>query len=252
MLVLLVVILRLLIRRDLSFQIEAPPYANMPALAPSSNAGRRQGWQFHANNDLPPPYHAEEGSTHIRKLLTGMDGRKFGNWKIAGLRLNQYDQYGRISRSEVIAAPRMVRRLNKAAEQAPTLDPEQMRQRLSRAARPLTRQFAGRINKRSSMLPVALDLRFEGVHGEVRIFFELFQLDHGRWQPVDTWEPEMMVRGGVIHENFTYTLRGLQQGETFKVFSQRLADDLTRLLTAMLAQEAPQEPVSEDTATTHG
>ena len=61
MALLLIVIVRLLFRRRPVFQIEAPPYANMPMLATSTNAGRRQGWQFHAQNDLPPPHHAAEG-----------------------------------------------------------------------------------------------------------------------------------------------------------------------------------------------
>src|SRR5690606_7456700 len=68
-LVLFLLILRLLFRRQPRFELHLPPYANVPPMAPSTNAGRRQGWQFHAQNDLPPPYPANEGSTHIRKLL---------------------------------------------------------------------------------------------------------------------------------------------------------------------------------------
>jgi hypothetical protein len=248
MLLLLILVLRLLLRRDPKFAVEPPPYANMPTLSPSSNAGRRQGWQFHANSDLAPPYHAEEGATHIRKVLTGMEGGKLLNWQIEGLRLSQYDQYGRISRSEVIARPRTLRRLNRIAGKAREADVEveKLQRRLDGVVKPLARRLRSNINRRSSTLPIAMDLRFEGGHGEVRIFFELYQLDHGRWQRVDAWEPEMMVRGTAIHENFTYTLRGLQPGEEFKDFTPRLADDMVQLLLAMLGHE--QKPVAEDTA----
>ena len=102
LLLLLLVVVRLLFRRDPSFSIQLPPYANVPPMSPATDAGRRQGWQFHAQNDLLPPRPANEGSTHIRKILIGIDGEKLSNWEIAGLRLSQYDQYGRVTRSEVI------------------------------------------------------------------------------------------------------------------------------------------------------
>jgi hypothetical protein len=177
-----------------------------------------------------------------------MEGGKLLNWQIEGLRLSQYDQYGRISRSEVIARPRTLRRLNRIAGKAREADVEveKLQRRLDGVVKPLARRLRSNINRRSSTLPIAMDLRFEGGHGEVRIFFELYQLDHGRWQRVDAWEPEMMVRGTAIHENFTYTLRGLQPGEEFKDFTPRLADDMVQLLLAMLGHE--QKPVAEDTA----
>ncbi len=236
--VLFLVILRLLFRRRRpGFELHVPPYANVPPMAPSSTGGRRQGWQFHAQNDQVPPYPSNEGATHIRKLLIGIDGLKLGNWSVTGMRMNQYDQYGRIARSEVIAARKHCRSLTKTAEKAPGLTEEQIGRRMRPIAKALVNQFQRKVNPRSAMLPIALDLAFQGVHGEVRIRFELFYLEQGRWRLVDSWEPEMTVAGKTIHENFTYSLHGLRQGEAFRPFTRRLQDDLTNLLTDMLKHE---------------
>lgn len=245
MLVLLIVLLRLLFRRQNRFELHLPPYANIPPMAPSTTAGRRQGWQIHAQNDLPPPYPANEGATHIRKLLTGIDNIKLANWQISGLRISQYDQYGRVARSEVIGTPGLCRRLSKAADRAPSLTEEQISRRVRPVARALASQFRRKINPRSAMLPIALDIAFQGVHGEVRIRFELFYLEQGRWRLVDTWEPEMTVSGKAIHENFTYTLHGQRQGEPLKLFVRRLQDDLSVTLTDMLRHEPADTGRSE-------
>ena len=71
MVVLLLIILRLIFQRKPRFSVQLPPYANAQPLPSSTNAGRRQGWQFHAQNDLLPPIPANEGATHVRKRLTG-------------------------------------------------------------------------------------------------------------------------------------------------------------------------------------
>ncbi len=243
MLLLLVIILRLIFQRTPRFAVQMPPYANAQPLPTSSTGGRRQGWQFHAQNDLSPPTPANEGATHVRKRLTGVDGIKLSDWKITGLRLSQYDQYGRVTRSEVIATRKYSRRLSKIARKAPDLSEDRIRRRVRPVARFLVRQFKRRINKRSAMLPLALDVSFEGGHGEVRILFELFYLEQGRWRKVDSWEPEMMVPGKVIHENFTYSLYGMGQGETLRDFTRRLPDNLTQILTDMLKPD--QQPTME-------
>ena len=243
MFLLLVIILRLIFQRKPRFSVQLPPYANAQPLSAATNAGRRQGWQFHAQNDLAPPIPANEGATHVRKRLTGVDGIKFSDWKITGLRLSQYDQYGRVSRSEVIADRKFARRLTAIARKAPDLTED----RISRRVRPMSRALVGklknRINKRSAMLPLALDLSFEGGHGEVRILFELFYLEQGRWRKVDSWEPDMMIPGKVIHENFTFSIAGMRQGETFRDFTRRLPDDLTQVMTDML--KADRQPATE-------
>lgn len=247
MLLLLVVILRLLFRRQPRFQVLPPPYANVPPQPPSSNSGRRQGWQFHAQNDLPPPTPANEGATHIRKLLIGMNGAALENWNITGLRLSQYDQYGRVSRSEVIAKSGVARKLTKIAARAGESPDEQIERRVRSLAGPLARQFARKIDKRNAMLPVALDLSFQGVHGEVRILFELFYMEQGRWKKVDSWEPEMTVMGKTIHEAITYSLSGLHSGEVFKTFPSRLQEDMTRVLCDMLKHNQHITPARTDT-----
>lgn len=235
--ILFIVILRLLFREKPRFVLHAPPYASVPPMAPSTNAGRRQGWQFHAQNDQAPPYPANEGSTHVRKLLIGVDGIKLSNWEIVGMRMNQYDQYGRIARSEVVAPRKLCRSLSKTAERAPSLSEEQVSRRMRPIAGKLVSQLRRKINARSAMLPIALDIAFQGVHGEVRIRFELFYLEQGRWRMVDAWEPEMTVAGRAIHENYSYSLVGLRQGEPYNTFARRLQDDLTNVLTDMLKQE---------------
>ena len=208
-------------------------------MAPSTTAGRRQGWQAHAQNDLAPPSPSDEGSTHIRKLLTGLEGQKLNNWEVTGVRMNQYDQYGRVARSEVVATRDITRRLNKTIDRAADLDEDQISRRVRPVARKLVGQFRRKISPRSAMLPIAIDIAFQGVHGEVRIRFELYYLEQGRWRLVDLWEPEMTVSGRMIHENFTYSLSGLRPGEPQNTFSRRLQDDLTTVLTEMLRHEPP-------------
>lgn len=244
LLLLLLIVVRLFFRRDPSFSIQLPPYANVPPMSSATDAGRRQGWQFHAQNDLLPPRPANEGSTHIRKILVGIDGEKLSNWEIAGLRLSQYDQYGRVTRSEVIAKNKLARQLSKVAAKAISRTDEQITRQVKPISRSLVKQLRRKVNKRSAMLPIALDIRFEGIHGEVKILFELYYMEQGRWKQVDSWEPEMTVTGRTLHENFTYTLNGLHPGEEFRNFPKRLQDDLNNLLTDLLKHNQPQQPSS--------
>jgi hypothetical protein len=248
-----ILILRLLFQRPPSFGAWQPPYANMPWLDPGTPAGRRQGWQQHAQNDSPPPPPSGEGATHVRKLLTGMDGVKLANWRVTAIRLNQYDQYGRVARSEVIASRRQANRINGVIKRAPTLNQDQLARRLNPVARSLAIHFRKKITPRNAMLPLALDIRLQGGHGEVRIFFELYIVQHSHWRLVDQWEPEMTVTGKIIQESFTYTLFGLHPGEPFKDFSQRLQNDLTLTLVEMVRpanstnQETPGKGINRVT-----
>ena len=237
LLALLIMLLRLLFRRPPVFGSEAPPYAGAATLDPNTTAGRRQSWQQIAQNDAPPIGPAVEGAAHIRKLLLGMDGVRLSNWRITGVRLSQYDQYGRVTRSQMIAPRGSVRRLNRIIRRGGDLNQEQLVKRLRPIARGLAGRFRRRINPRGAFLPVALDLRFQGVHGEVRIVFELFGASEGQWQFIDRWDPEMTVTERVIHEVFTYSLHGLRPGETFKAFGPRLTDDIVAVLAAMIAAE---------------
>jgi hypothetical protein len=233
MLLIVLLILRVVFQRSPAFGNWQPPYATMPPLDPNSTYGRRQLWQQHAqNNVLPVP--CKPGSIQARKVLLGMDGGYLSGWRIMALRMTQYDMYGRVSRSQVLAPRGAVRRLDRAARKAPELDRQQLSRRVRPAARALARRFRKKLNKRSAMLPVALDVRFQGTHGEVRILFELHECRQGQPDKIDHWEPEMTVLGKTIYESYTFTIYGQSGGESFREFRKRLQEDIERVLTDML------------------
>jgi hypothetical protein len=248
LLIALLIIRLLMPRKPRGFGAWNPPYAALPVYDPHTTAGRRQGWQSFAQNDQPPLSAASDGATHIRKLLVGKTGASLENWRVAGLRLSQYDQYGRIARSEVIAPGGVARRLDRAARQAARLDAAGLVQRTQPVAAALVRRFRRQINQRTAMLPVALDIRLQGLHGEVRIVFELYHNQRGHWRIVDQWEPEMTVTEKAIHESYTYTFHGARPDETLKAFYPRLTDDIARALAEMIVR-APAALLSQDTPT---
>lgn len=229
------VILRLLFQQPPTMSAWQPPYALMPVLDPNSSAGRRQLWQPHAQNDaLVGP--CAPDNYHIRKLVLGTDGATLAGWHVTGLRLSQYDMYGRVTRSQVIAPASLVRQLDRLARRGPKLDTE----RATRAARPiaarLVRTLAGRLSKQNAMLALALDVRLRGTHGDVRILFELYGCNAAGWMMVDQWEPEVIVMNGSILENFTYTLYGKRPDETMKQFRKRLFEEIARGLGEMVTR----------------
>ncbi len=223
------VIARLLFQRKPEFANWQPSYATMAYHPPDSIAGRRQAWQQHAQNGsiLAPP---TPNAVHAVKRLVGMDGVKLSGWHITGIRISQYDMYGRVSRSEVIAPRALVRHLDRLAHKNTPTNRDKLRRPLRGIATQLLRPFYKKMNKRNAILPVALDMRFEGKHGEVRIIFELYQYQHGKWQPIDSWEPEMTVIGRNIQESYTYTINGKIGDETLKEYHKRLLEDVVWLL----------------------
>ena len=230
------IVLRLLFSRAPVFPNWQPPYTTSTYLDPNSLPGRRALWQPHAQSDaLPIPCYP--GSFSARKLLTDMNGEKLGGWQVLGIRLNQYDMYGRVSRSQVIGDPRMVKRLNALAKRSKRLTLKAATRQTRGIAQKLTNELRKKLNKRAAMLPIALDVRFDGRHGAVRITFELHQCAGDGYQLIDTWQPEMVVttQGGIIHENFTYTLSGQQQGEKRGAFVKRLRADIGNTLAALIA-----------------
>jgi hypothetical protein len=234
LLLIIIVILRLIFQRPPAFGAWQPPYANVPWLDPNTTQGRRQGWQQYAQNDFSPFAPPTEGATYVRKLLTGLDGEKLGNWRVMGLRISQYDQYGRVARSQIILSKRQSRRVDGIAKRAQKLNADQLGRKLRPVARSLANQLRKKVSARSAMLPLALDVRFQGVHGEVHIFFELYMAQQGHWRQVDRWEPEMTVTDRIIRESFTYTLFGQHPGESMKDFPRRLQDDLVNILVEMI------------------
>ncbi len=146
----------------------------------------------------------------------------------------------------------MVKSLDRAVRKSVTLDAEHAQRAVRSVARSLTSALLKRTNKQNAILPVALDLRFTGMHGEVRILFELYGCGGNSWNEIDHWEPEMRVVNGSIHENFTYSLTGQRADETRKQFGERLRTELTYLLAQMVQAPPPPPPPppAEDTAET--
>jgi hypothetical protein len=91
------------------------------------------------------------------------------------------------------------------------------------------------------MLPIALDIRLKGTHGETQILFELYGCMRGYWQLVDQWEPDMIVTNASINENFTYTVFGQQPNEQRKAFRQRLETELSGIMAAMVTRKRAQQ-----------
>lgn len=246
MLIIIYLLLRLLFARTPTFGTWQPPYASMPQIDPSTNFGRRQQWQQHAQtNVVPTPCHI--GTIMPRKLLMGMDGNYMAGWQILAARLTQYDMYGRVSRSEVLASGRAVKRLNRLAKRTGKFDEKRLRRALKPVARSLVEPFKKRINKRSAMLSIALDVRFRASHGEVRILFELYECLGGQPMLIDRWEPEMTVIGRTMYESYTYTLYGQTGSERFNDFRKRLREDVLNVLVEMfnaptLQQAAQPQP----------
>lgn len=239
----LMLILRLLFRRSPVFTNWQPPYAVMPHIDPNSSAGQRQQWQqFAQNNLLSLP--CQEGVVQARKVLLGMDGFYLSGWRVKALRMTQYDMYGRVAKSQVTATQGQIKRLNNTMRRISTLKPGSLPRRVKPISRALVKQFRKRITKRSAMLPVALDLQLQGTHGEVRILFELHQCQHGRYQQIDSWEPEMTVTGKDIQEVYTFTVFGQTGGESYREFRRRVYADVNQVFVDML--QIPQIPSSED------
>ena len=238
----LTVILRLLFQAPRTFEAWQPPYASMPIQDQNTLAGRRQMWQQSAQSDsMEIP--CLEGQYHIRKVLSGVNDENLSGWRIRGLRLSQYDIYGRVARSQTLASGGLVRKLDRVVRKGHTLTGEDIEKRVYPIARKMVGALVRKIGKRNMMLPVACDIRFRGTHGEVRILFELYQCVNSSPQLVDHWEPEMTVVTGGIQENYTYTLQGIHQGETARTFRQRLQTELTAILKAMI-YKAPPVPVA--------
>ncbi|RMF81762.1 MAG: hypothetical protein D6737_04055 [Chloroflexi bacterium] len=237
LILLAIIILRLIFRRTPTFGVWQPPYADMPYVDPNSVSGRRHLWQRTARNNALPA-NCAENNPHIRKLLQGIDGQHLNGWRIAAVRMSSYDRYGRIAPSQVIASPKIVKRLNKVAHKYQHDDYEKLTKRVRPIAKGLMKAFKKKINKRYAMLPIALDIRFEGEHGEVRIVFELYQCVHRQWQQIDHWEPEMTVVGKLIHEIYEYSLYGQRPGESNKAYRKRLQEDLTGILVYMISAQS--------------
>lgn len=223
------VIIRLIFGAPPLFDLWQPPYAQMPPLDPNSAEGRRQAWQQHAQSPLilgaPQP-----NAVYAVKTLLDMEGEPLENWRIVGLRATQYDNYGRVSRSQYVAPNGLIKRLNTLMKRRAKLSPERLERSLRGIVQAFVKGFRKEVNARNAFLPVALDLRLDGKHGEVRILFELYQFQNTRWVRIDQWEPVMAILTRMIEEQFTYTVHGIGNGERLRDYHRRLVQDMTWLL----------------------
>lgn len=239
---------RLFRRTPPFFPAWQPPYVPAMMLNPATQAGARAGWQEHAASDaLPTPCLPYDHAA--RKVLMSMDGVKLRNWRFEALRAVQYDMYGRVGRTQVIASKRFIERLNQQLAKAQPRPGKTPRtpEAIIQALRPSAAALANRLLKtteRTPSLPIAVDLRLVGDHGQVRILFELYTCAEGGWRLVDAWEPELMLRGGQIAEFFSYTFYGRLPEETRKAFRHRLREDVAQRLALLIAQPPPLPPVT--------
>lgn len=235
------VILRAIFRRPQKMGAWQPPYGTMPTMDPNSVAGRRQAWQSHAQNGtiLAAP---TEGNLHPIKLLLDNNGEFMKGWRITGMRLSQYDAYGRVGRTETIAAPGIVKRLNRILMKNTRYQGDALNKQIRPVARSFVKQLRKNMTKRTIHLPVAMDIRFEGRQGEVHIVFELYQCQGQAWHRLDRWEPLMTVIGRRLVENYTYTIHGQSSGETTREFFVRLPEDVEWLLGETLRSRVVVNP----------
>lgn len=238
---LLTVILRLVFGRERTFPSWQPPYGVSATINPNSTAGRRQLWQQHAMADtLPVP--CTGGDYMARKILIGMNGEKLKNWRVTAARISQYDMYGRVTRTQTLLSNRVIKPLDAAVRRSGKMTPKRAMRTAKPIARRIMREFKGKL-KRTPTLPISLDLRFRGNHGDIRIVFELFQcLDGQSWNLIDQWEPEMQVISSHMQENFTYALYGQRSTEKRGAFHKRLTADIANVISAMIQQPPPVPP----------
>ena len=235
-------VLRLTIRRPPAFETWQAPYAINSFLDPDSTEGRRQSWQFQAQNSaiLAPPV---ADQVAVVKRLVDRQGLILGGWTIKALRTTQYDIYGRISRTEAVMSYAVVQQLNALIQSAPVLDNQQLNKLLQPIAKRMSKAATAAIEKQNRTLPIAMEIRFDGVPGESRIIFELYRCRNSAWQLVDSWEPDLVNTGSRIPENYTYSLNGMLPGETYREFKARLPQDLTQLLGSLFYHhQAAAEP----------
>ena len=237
---LLSLILRLIFRRPPKFETWQPPYNIDTWHDPNSALGRRQGWQFHAQNSTISAPCVPDQVTVLKRLLD-KHGVILGGWKVKAVRTVQYDIYGRINRTEVVMPHNIINQMNRVVRRAPTLANEELRKKIMPIARRLSKYALGPVEKQNLMLPFALDMRFEGIMGEARVLFELYQCRSSAWRLIDQWEPEMGQIGTKVLEHFAFTLNGQLPGESKRDFNQRLRDDLTQLLAGMFYHHQAEE-----------
>jgi PKD repeat protein len=248
MLWLLTVIFRLAFRRPARYEVWQPPYALFPLGDPNSTEGRRQAWQGFAKNSLLLGA-STEGNVHPVKRLKGSDDGNLNNWDVVAARLSQYDQYGRIERTAHVVEPKLIKRLNDIISRRDQTGQDKLQTQLSKVTERMIRGFRKTLSRDHAFLPVALDMRWQGTHGDVRIFFELYQCQGRAWYRIDRWEPTLSFIAETLQEEFTFTIHGRSPDETVDDFVQRLQSDVSWLLMETIRRDQPQQAreVPQDT-----
>jgi len=247
---LLSLIFRLVFRRPPKFGVWQPPYAVNNWHDPNSLDGRRQAWQFHAQNNSIEAHGAPDQVTVVKRLLDTR-GVVLGGWKVKAIRTAQYDIYGRINRTEVTMPRKVVSMLNRVMRRAPGYTSDELHKAMLPIARRLSKRALGPIESQNLMLPIALEIRFEGPVDETRIQFELYQYREGAWRLVDQWEPELGQTGGQAPEQYSFTLSGQLPGESKAELKKRLREDVAHVLASLFYQDqgADSADPSADIAT---
>jgi len=150
-----------------------------------------------------------------------------------------------VNRSAIVADKSIARRLDSAVRRSAKLDQKGAERAVKGATKRLTNEFFKSVSKRNFMLPVALDMRLRGAHGDVQILFQLDQCANNAWQKIDEWQPELVVPTGQIQENFTYTFFGKKPDETLRQFRKRLHGDVTQVLAGLVWGKNPVASVPQ-------
>lgn len=232
---LLSLVLRLLFRQPPKFDTWQPPYAHNNWYDMNSTLGRRQSWQYHAQNNLLGEATAPDQLVLVKHLL-GSQKEVMGGWRVKAMRSIQYDIYGRISRTEVLMPRGVIEKLNRLVQRAPTLEEAALQNEIEPLAKRISRVTLSPVEKQNLPLPIALELRFESETGEARILFELYQYQGEDWQLLDAWEPDLGQTGARIPEQFSFTLNGQLPGEEAREYKLRLQADMGALLQRMITQ----------------
>lgn len=227
--------LRLLFRQPPKFDAWQPPYAHNNWYDMNSTLGRRQSWQYHAQNNLLGEATAPDQLVLVKHLL-GSQKEVMGGWRVKAMRSIQYDIYGRISRTEVLMPRGVIEKLNRLLQRAPTLGEATRHKAIESLAKRISRVTLSPIEKQNLPLPIALEIRFESESDEARILFELYQYRGEDWQLLDAWEPDLGQTGARIPEQFNFTLNGQLPGEAEREYKLRLQTDVAALLLRMLTQ----------------
>ncbi len=241
---LLSLILRLIFRRPPRFDVWQPPYAVNNWHDPNSALGRRQSWQFHAQNSALASPNAPEQVAVIKRLLDE-GGAVLGSWQVKAMRTVQYDVYGRINRTETLMPRKLIDRLNRVLRRAPDFDNHDLLKAIAPIAKGLSKHALAPVEKQNLMLPLALDIRFEGITEKIRIQFELYQFCDSAWHLIDQWEPEYGQVGEHVPEQFSFALNGQLSGESKGEFKTRLREDISQLLAGLLDQHQVKESAAE-------